>query len=255
MKAIFSFLENSNYKIVQPVELAALANFCAQKQGFETIFFGNEDSLKKFGKIKYNDKFKLEEECNRNLPKCFWSASKLIALSMMKEPCIHIDMDLLLTKPLTKDFLKNDIICFHDEFFNIKRYERLQNFYKISPQQHNSILGFTYNCGIIGGNDIVTINKGIKILFDFISKNKNYIDNIHFKHPYLPTSVLIEQIWLFQIFKSLNKEITCLVNVKNFNNDYFKMWTDNGYIHFISTRKNQANETIEKIIQKYNIKY
>ena len=173
----------------------------------------------------------------------------------MNEPCIHIDMDLLLTKPIDNHFLKNDIVCFHNEIFRDYKYQKLKKFFKICPKGCESIIGTSYNCGIMGGNDIIAIKNGIKILFEFISSNKDYIDDIHFNRPYLPTAVLIEQMWLFQIFKSLNKQINCLVNVNNFNYDYFKMWNDTGYIHFCSTRKNQANEIILKIIEKYNIKY
>jgi len=256
MKAIFSFIKNSNAITSQSIELAALSNFCAKKQGFQTIFFGDDDSLKEFGSIEYNEKRKLNNDLS-NFPKCFWSISKLIALSMMNEPCIHIDMDLLLTKPISDNFLKNDIVCFHDEFFNQgKRQEKLKNLFKILPNNCESIVGNSYNCGIIGGSDIISIKNGIKILLDFISLNNNYIDKINIDNKYsIPTALLIEQIWLFQIFKSLDKEINCLVKVENFNNDYFKMWYETGYIHLITTRKYHTKDEITKIIEKYNIKY
>lgn len=254
MKVIFSYLDKTNYTWAQSIELATVSNFLIQKQGFETIFWGNENALKKFGKINYTEKILLNTKELTNFPKCFWSVSKLLALSMMEEPCIHIDMDLLVTKPIPVDFLKNDIVCFHNENFRINSYKKLKNYFNINPKECESIPFNAYNCSLIGGHDISSIKHGIRIIFDFISNHKYYIDNIYFNHTYLPAAILIEQIWLFQIFKYLNKEINCLVEVKNFNADYFRMWKDTGYIHLISNRKEQARPDLKNFIKKHNIK-
>jgi hypothetical protein len=261
MKVIFSYINNSYAKHPPYLECSAIANFYAQQQGFETIFYGDEISLKSHSGIKYNHTCRLPTEQIKNFPKCFWSAGKLIALSCMNEPCIHVDSDFFITKPINNDFLKNDIVCFHEEifinnpYFKDPGYKKLKTVFGIQPKECDNIQGFSYNCGIIGGSDIITIKRGIEIISNFISEHSVHIDNIHSKNYYLFTSVLIEQIWLFQIYKYFGKKINALIdaNLPDFKRG--KVEKDTGYFHLMGSRKYRLRDHICNFVEKNNISF
>lgn len=251
MKAIFSFKENRNaeFNLYEHKKLLHLANFCAQKQGFETIFWGDEYSLKNFKEINFNHTEKFPEQIFNNFPKCFWSAAKLISLSLINEPCVHIDNDLFLLKPIQEDFFKNEIFCFHKESFTSKWHNRLQDLFIIKPKEVINIQIDCYNCGLLGGQDIKTIKKSINMLFNFISDNANYLDNIYYlnkdrKDLYVCPSVLFEQIWMFQIFKFFKKEIYCLLPMIHSWDHLFKKFSEIGITHLMRGKK--------KFFKKYN---
>lgn len=260
MKAIFSHINNpfAEFKSIEYIKITALSNFFARKQGFETIFYGNDESIKNFKNINFDYIQEFQDKSYNNLPKCFWSASKLIALSLMNEPCIHIDNDLFLTKPISEDFLKNDIVCFHDELFVNKWVNSLQNLFKIHPEQCLGSQPISYNCGIIGGKDISTIHNSIAILMNFIEINAKNIDDLYLKYKNYPMhispSVLIEQVWLFQIFKYFKKDITSLVKINNWKESFQKMTKENGYIHLMKEKLNH-DHVINDFLNKHKIKY
>jgi len=263
MKALFSHIHNpfSEYPTDDYVESAALANYFAKKQGFETIFFGDEGALKNFKEIEFNDTFKLPTDILKDLPKCFWSAGKLLSLSLMNEPCIHIDNDLFLTKPIPENFLKNDIYCFHDEHFAMKGLSKMQNLFKIKPKETLGQELMSYNCGVMGGQDISTIRKSIDIIFDFISNNANYIDLVNlncqevneYKY-FFYTPVLIEQMCLFQVYKYFGKTITPLVYIENWGKSFETVTKQSGYIHLMKQKK-FLKDHIKNIVNNKNIKY
>lgn len=254
MKAIFSHLSNYewgqkyNYKI-----LAAYANFWAQKNGFETIFFGDETSLKDFKNIKYDHTYKMPHNLRKNFPRQFWSVGKLISLSLMNEPCIHIDNDLFLTKPIPDVFLKNDIYCFHNELF--VDFEKIENSFEIRPSQTLGFPVISYNCGVIGGQDIITIQNSINILFDFIFNNLDYLEKFNLTNKDQNLSVVMEQIWLYQIIKSFNKQINELIQPKNWQKSFESQTVKTGYVHLMTDNKLKFIDLIEKALIKKNISY
>lgn len=263
MKALFSHTYNpySEYDTTNYIKMAAMANDCAKKQGFETVFFGDELALKNFKKIKYTHTQRIPERVLKDLPKCFWAGGKLLALSSMNEPCIHIDNDLFITKPILNNYLKNDIFCFHDEHFAMEGLTKMQDLYKIRPPETIGQEIMSYNCGIMGGDDIETIRKSIDIVLNFTINNSLYIDMINNIYNEVPefdyffyTPVLIEQIWLFQIYKSFGKKISPLLYIENWAESFESNTRQSGYIHLMQA-KSETTETIDKYINKYNISY
>jgi predicted RNA binding protein with dsRBD fold (UPF0201 family) len=260
MKAIFSHIYNSYLEIPTPdyIKMCALANFFAKKQGFETVFYGDEKILRNFKKINFDYTERIPTNAFKDLPKCFWSASKLISLFSINEPCIHIDNDLFLTRNIPKTFLENDIICFHDEKFLNDWPKQMQQLFKIQPKETQDFESISYNCGIIGGQDISIIKKSIGILFDYVSANAEEIDRLDLVCKKLPiftcTSVLIEQIWLFQIFQFFKKEISTLLTIKNWGDDFDKQISTSGYLHLMKNKKEFLGK-IDFYLNKLNIQY
>lgn len=264
MKVVFSHTYNSyaTYNTKEYLEFTALSNYFAQKQGFETIFFGDDNSIKDFKKIKFNFTEKFSPEIfNKSFPKCFWASGKLIASRMMSEPFIHVDNDLFITKPLPNKFLNSDLLCLHDEIFANVYFEQLQALFIIKPEMSNSFPTISYNCGIFGGQDFKTIHKSIDILFEFITNNSQYIDLIHNKYirreeykKILHTPVLIEQIWLFQIFKYFKKNITTLFHIENFGESLENKMRKSGCLHLM-THKIYFREKIKQFLIDKKIEY
>lgn len=258
MKAIFSHLDVNKYRCKESNYnmLTAYANFWAKKQGFETVFFGDERTLKNFKEIEFDDTCKISSELYKELPKNFWSASKLISLSLMNEPCIHIDNDLFLTEKIPSNFLQNDIYCYHHEAF--VNFNHLQNNVKIRPPETIGYPTISYNCGIMGGQDINTIKNSVNIVLDFVSTNSNYLESVTANGIEIHSnniSVLIEQIWLYQIIKYFNKTIAPLIEVSDWK-DWQSKSLQSGYIHLMKNKKDKPILTkIEQILITNNIKY
>lgn len=263
MRALFSHIDNpfSEHPTDEYVEMTALANYFAQKQGFQTIFWGDEKALKNFKKIQFNETYRLPTRILKDFPKCFWAAGKLLTLSLMNEPCIHIDNDLFLTKPISEDFLKNDIYCFHDEHFAMEGLAKMQDLFKIRPKETIGKQVISYNCGIMGGQDIRTIRNSIDIIFNFISDNANYIDLVNLTYNDVPeydyffyTPVLIEQMWLFQVYKFFGKKISPLLYIENWAKSFESVTRQSGYVHLMQQKKFFKNHIKDVLFQK-NIKH
>ncbi len=267
MKIIFSNIKSFDRGSVPDnlyyLEMAALSNYFVKSNGFETIFFGDEDSLKEFKNIEY-DHFQLINKKEIDIfPKCMWSMGKLVALTKVNEPVLHVDMDLFFNK-LDHTLINKDIICLHSEMF-IKDMPILQELFEIRPRQAEGFDVVSYNCGIIGGKDYITINKSINILFNFINDNYDYINKIYNQYKNIEKygsiffpAVLAEQIWLFQIFKYFNKEISCYVNI-NKNHDWIKTYDclfKNNIIHLMHRKyENGWKEILSEKARSLNLKF
>jgi hypothetical protein len=265
MEILFSNIYNIKKVDTSPnVEMTAISNFFIKKLGFQTTFFGDKKSLELYKNIEF-DNFKLIPESFINsLPYCFWSMSKLYAIRQTNNPCLHIDSDLFITKPFPENFLENDIVCFHNEKFAEQSVKILQNLIDIKPKECEQFPIISYNCGIIGGQDIKTLHMAIDILFNFLIKNKLYLDNIakKFNHKDYPEyrwlfypPVLFEQIWLFQIFKFFKKNINELIkDMKNWDHS-LKFTKKTGYFHLMMSKMLYEESWGKNILYKYNIKY
>lgn len=150
MKVIFSNVKNKEAPTPQWVEMAALSNFYIKRSGFETVFYGDELSLKEFRKIEYDHFEKIRDEELMRFPQCMWSLGKLAAALRVKEPFIHIDSDLLFKGGLRKDLLTHDIVCLHDESFVCTQMQKLQDLFGIKPVICEPFPTISYNCGLVG---------------------------------------------------------------------------------------------------------
>ena len=118
MKIIFSYIHYPFSISKSWRQLSALSNYHAKQLGFETIFFGDESSLKEFKNVEYNHFEIISNKEINQFPGCLWSMGKLISLKKVKEPCIHLDLDIFLKDCFDKEKLNKDIICLNDEIFH-----------------------------------------------------------------------------------------------------------------------------------------
>jgi hypothetical protein len=265
MKIVYSHVSNRNRGInaKQYIELYALSNFLVKKNhpNFQTVFYGDEGSLKLFSNIQFDNFEIISNNILKDIPRELWTLGKLCSMLQVNEPFLHIDGDMLLFKPLQNNFLNKDIICFHDESFFNHAIDNMQNVLGIQPEHCQGITPISYNCGIFGGQDFKSIHYAINTVLNFVVQNKDSITNMIKEHKlkknnyYFDLSILVEQVWLFQILKFLEKEIYSVVRIDNWYESFEKMTKDTGYLHLLSDKKNIYSEKIKEITNKLNIKY
>jgi hypothetical protein len=237
MKFVFSFVKNKiGGKETHPA-LAALSNFHIQAQGYETIFFGDEEGLKTYSNVQFDQKEMLRPDEVHVFPDHVWSLGKLVAIKKVKEPCLHLDLDLVYTKILPQS-LEENILCLHDESFHTKSHILMQELYKIRPKGTEHIPTLSYNCGLFGGQDKQTIDKAIDLLFDFINDNFQYISIVseHYGAA-VHSTLLIEQIWLMQIIKSLGRDISTLCKIPAWNKEGLEILDHAGITHYMGAKE------------------
>jgi hypothetical protein len=269
MKIVYSHVINrnrgDNFQL-HYLELAALSNFLIKKHypNFETVFYGDKESVEIFKNIKY-DRFEiLSNNILNQLPRELWTLGKLCTYLQINEPFFHIDFDMLLFKPLPKNCFTKDIVCFHNEYFVNHEMENMQNKVIILPKECANQPSISYNCGIFGGQSIDSIHKSSEIVLNFVIKNKTYIEEMtrnyrqnfnKVPYYYFDISVLIEQVWVFQILKNLNQNIFNLLTIDNWYESYNMAMQSTGYVHLMSERKQKYFNKVKDTLNKLNIKY
>lgn len=244
MNIIFSSWNISNYT-VEEVHMAQIANFLAQKHGYKTILYCEERSKDLYKNIPYNEVKILPEKIINEIPRELWSMSKIIALSEIEEPSLVIDFDLFLFKPLEEQKLNNDIIYFHDELYSPSFVDPLVGWFgDLKPDKiKNFQSNISLNCAMIGGQDFKTIkNVAKEIVEDVVSKKdiwtKRVSEESKMKYgkkyypkdpnPWFVPVLLIEQVWMFDLYKYYNKQFTPYLERAD---DFFSKTCSNGIFH------------------------
>lgn len=265
MKIIFSHVKYSFSLSKSWVKLGAVSNYFAKQHGFETILFGDEESLNDFKNVEYDHFEKISNNEINQFPECLWSMGKLIALKKVKEPCIHLDMDIFLRECFDKNKLNKDILCLHDEIFQNNNMKKLQSIFRnYKPKEAEGQETISYNCGIMGGSDYISMHNSIDIIFDYVIKNYEFIDAINnkyskkeiYKHVFYPP-VLVEQIWLFQILKRhFGKEISKVVKETPSGwPDISNLLVQNCVVHLMQNKKEiHVQHLVNRKAKELNIK-
>ena len=257
MKFIFSYLNLINKK--PNIDLAKISNFLIQNQGFETVFFGDENSLEFLETVPFNHKFEITKEEVKNIPKCIWSASKFIAMSKMKEPFVHVDFDFFFFR-MEKSLFNQNIICLHSEKNQSRLVESLQKLMLIHPKEISTTGQISYNCGIVGGVNFNFLKKISLDLLKYLHNNKSYIDNMYSKYSNQKIAdiscipVLVEQVWMFQLFKTYKEEFNTYVNSDLGDQNFQIECVEKGFLHLQDAENlKSVNATLQELIENFKI--
>jgi hypothetical protein len=257
MKFIFSYLNLVNKR--PNVNLAKVSNFLIQNQGFETVFFGDEHSLEFLRTVPFNHKFEIAKKDVKNIPKCIWSASKFFAMSKMKEPFIHVDFDFLFFR-MEKSLFNQNIICLNSEKSHNRLVNSLQKLMRIHPKEISTTGQICYNCGIVGGVNFNLLKKISLDLLNYLYNNKDYIDKMYLDYsnqkiidiPYIP--VLVEQVWMFQLFKTYKEEFTTYVQSDLGDRNFQIECVEKGFLHLQGAENlKSVNATLQELIENFKI--
>ena len=268
MKIIFTNYLNHNSSIENGgfyPELAALSNYYAQKHGYKTHFFGDPKSIELVKNIEYDYITELPIEKLNSIPSCLWSLSKFVSIDMVNEPFLHLDIDFIMKEPIDKKILNSEIICFYSEKFVMSKTKALQDAFYVHPINKINLDPLSYNCAVLGGQNFEYIKSKTNFLLEYVFKNKDYFYylNILFNYFlsvkkiesfYFPP-VLIEQIWLFQLFKEDNKKITKILEDPISWNDMREKCVERKLLHLMGNEKILHKYDIIKYVKKLNIIY
>lgn len=269
VKVVFTNYFNHNSSIFDGgfyPELAALSNFYAKQHGYKTHFFGDSKSIEIVKNIEYDHITELPQEKLNNIPGCLWSLSKFITIGMLNEPFLHLDIDFIMKQPINKRFIDSEIICFHTEKYVLDKTILLQKAFPIHPIEKINLLPLSYNCAVLGGQNFEYIKEKVNFLLNYVIVNKNffnslnclYHNSLNFKEIYnffyFPP-VLIEQVWLFQLFKEDNKEITKILGDPNSWLEMRKRNVKYQLLHLMGVEKIINKRKIINFVNKLNIIY
>lgn len=230
MKIIFSRLSNvsQSFKLDSyiEIEMAKLSNFLVQKHGFKTIFYGDETSIELFQEIPYDQILKIDNNYNNEISKKLWSIGKLLVMSQVKEPFIHMDYDLFLFKNFDYEFLKKNIIYFHNETYLDNKVDNYQKAFKLEPLNCKNFNNRSFNCAIIGGQNFQVLNMVSQEILNYIYDNKNeinkFLDYQNHEFSHFMAAVLIEQVWMFKLFQYYKENYFSYIEIDNTNIDINK---------------------------------
>lgn len=261
MNAVFSFWSKPYLKtgkvhsdIDNPVFIFSwIYSVNLAKKIFPKVILYTDDFGFQFLCKKLNLKF---DEVNLSLndldaiPIYLWAYGKIITYQDQKEPFLHIDYDVFLSKPLADKFSKSDFIVesvetFKDHSLYIPLINTLkQRGYKSPIFDLQDETMFAYNAGIFGGNNLDFIKlyclEAVNIV-DFIIKNeyKSFANNFF-------TSILFEQsnLALCAKYYGVKPSILC---------DGETTAIDNGYTHLKGAKKEPdiANKISKKIFYHF----
>jgi hypothetical protein len=233
MKAIFSHLDFNSHFFCD-VELAKLTNSYAQQQGYKTCLYTDEKGYNKLTpSINYDEVILFDKNITSRFNPNIWSMGKILAMSMVKEPFMHIDFDLFLMKPLDNDFINKDFFSLYLEpwLFKIPSYEKnilqIYNLYP-NPEELNFNDFYSYNFAVVGGQKFKEINYVCSKLVEFsIAQNKKFDEivdkrnfsegpNRDFFSHHWSLAVIFEQIMIQNLLSTIfNIEIFSIPDKKS----------------------------------------
>jgi hypothetical protein len=257
MKVVFSHWSQSksdSNKFFK--ELAAVSNFLAKNCGYETVLYTDDLGESASYKIEYDNVVRLPQNVLDKFPKTLWNLGKLLAVSLVKEPFIHLDFDLLLMNPVNEDLLKKPAIFFHQETWMDRTLLDSSFIIKRSPQNLNKNYR-SYNCAIMGGTDYKAFNEVSKEIYNFVIENGEYLEKMNIQQnkmkkknqvkDYLYLPMLVEQLWMPQLLKNKNINIETVLYDKTFDEYELVDYTENYDPKAFMEKIDQEN-----IIKKYH---
>lgn len=181
-----------------------------------------------------------------------WNLGKLKAINLLsskKEPFLHVDHDVFLTKKLPEDLINSNIILQSLDFYEL--YMEKDKFHLKCPQKclaSSIVSNKNYNCGIIGGKDFAFFEQFTSSALKLILSNENknfWLDDNEkeYSFKYYSKAMLVEQYYIAVALEYFNKKPNLLyekyfVDYRNIND---------GYVHFYGPDKNKYLEIFSSL--------
>lgn len=177
------------------------------------LFYGNETIvhiLKDLFQLPY-DKYYICDY-NDDYNEWFYCWPKILTYQRQNEPFIHIDSDIFMWTPIPQELLEAQLVAqhkekdsnFYREVFNEIKKDNIR-----LPQYMQNCIGNKYissfNAGIIGGNDLLFLQRYINQIINFVSENKDKFDKASHKFLY---NVVLEQ-WLYYGMTTFEHKEVC----------------------------------------------
>lgn len=164
-------------------------------------FYGNESIvhiLKDLFKLPYDNYYVCEY--NSEYDEWFYCWPKILTYQRQNEPFLHIDCDIFMWTPIPETLLNAPLVAQHkerDSHFYREVFNEIKKDKILLPQYMQHCIGdkyiYSFNAGIIGGNDLGFLHRYINNITTFVSENKEQFSTAHRKFLY---NVVLEQ-WLY----------------------------------------------------------
>lgn len=240
--------------------LAGYSNYLAKKHGYKTRLYTDIKNYDLLKNIDYDEIIFLDEDIIKQFPERGWSLGKILAMSMVNQPFIHIDFDLLLVNNIPDNLQNEQCFVFHNEphiKFNKKIMTKLYN--KYNNLNEIDIKYFqSKNCAIFGANDYQTVNKCCKKIINYAINNRILLDkysNIIFKYEQdnIFIAVFLEQIFLLNLIRKKIKYIPTIIPYFYFK-DISKHADELKLVHLWGGKSNFINK-FNQLAKDKNIKF
>jgi hypothetical protein len=182
-----------------------------------------------------------------------WSLGKIYACKLQKEPFIHIDIDVILFKPLPDKFLKSDAAFQNLETESQKYWykwllDHAEKNYVSKPKWFDTEKVKAYNCGVIAFNKLDVIQEWWTESLNYIK----FLDESKFNYDHHLSCLIYEQFCIYCICKFYNYEVDLLTFYGESHEKYMGTISEElakklGYTHLIAASK--RDPLIEKKIK------
>jgi hypothetical protein len=210
MKAIFSYW-SAGSRFFCDKEMASIANSLAQKNGYKTCLYTDAKGLNLLKEVKYDEIVLFDElTISKFFPK-IWSLGKILAMSLVKEPFVHLDFDLFLFKKLDDEIEKKDFFSLYPEPWldlNLNVREDAAKILSVYPNQENLDMNalLSSNFAVVGGQKFEEINNVCNKILNFGTLYKDSFIEMEkngFKAPSWILAVTFEQILIPNLLKQM----------------------------------------------------
>jgi hypothetical protein len=182
-----------------------------------------------------------------------WSLGKIYACKIQKEPFIHIDIDVILFKPLPESFLSADAAFQNletesQEYWYKWLLDHADKNYIDKPIWFDAKTIRAYNCGVIAFNKLDFIQEWWDEALNYIK----FLDNSKYDYDHHLSCLIYEQFYVYCICQFYNYKVD-LLSFYGENEDKFsgtiseKLAKKLGYTHLIAASKREP--LIEKKVR------
>jgi len=273
VKIIYSFYKEAGSLWNNQDRYAFISNALVKKLGYETTLYTTRSSAEFFKHIPFDNLEYFEEEEIATLPSTVWSKAKILTVSKMKEPFIHLDFDCFLFNNSFAEKIKNKkFFYFHKEPWELTD-KNLEILNLILKSTHNGFFmdlvnldPMSKNFACFGCQDaeyVPTVSNRAFTMLAYLKKYAQIFESNDFVREFeshgrniVYLSVFIEQILFYNLcIQNLNPgevgEITTNYNLgmenilKNFNTSSY---CETGILHLWNHKHSKGvSPLIEKI--------
>jgi hypothetical protein len=226
------------------------------KKWFDEVYlvtdFEGKDLVERYG-LSFDNIDTSLEHVMMGIYENHWSLGKIYACKLQKEPFIHIDIDVILFKPLPDKFLKSDAAFQNLETESQKYWykwllDHAEKNYVSKPKWFDTEKVKAYNCGVIAFNKLDVIQEWWTESLNYIK----FLDESKFNYDHHLSCLIYEQFCIYCICKFYNYEVDLLTFYGESHEKYMGTISEElakklGYTHLIAASK--RDPLIEKKIK------
>jgi hypothetical protein len=198
MKIIYSHWQASNHKFCDK-EMAKLSNQSVKKLGYKTCLYTDKIGYDLLSDIGYDEIVLFDELILSKFHKKVWSLGKILAMSLVREPFIHLDFDVFLFKKIEDKISKTDFFSLYFEPWLTKELKlHSKELLKLEKININHYL--SWNFSVVGGQNFLKINEACEEIINLAILNKHNVNRTQFKKSWV-LAVVFEQVLVPKILK------------------------------------------------------